>query len=135
MSDSSSGFPGFPDGNDPVQPDDHQPHKGHWLCNIFLFDTLTGGPETKDVPFAKDGKRLSWAERRSLRRKNREETRETRRSYRIEKIKALTAKFYAVAAKRKWLVFLIGICIIAYMVITSGGISFSGIIQKIKGFF
>ena len=33
--------------------------------------------------------------------------RENRQSYRIEKIKALTAKAYAVAAKRKWFVYLI----------------------------
>lgn len=60
-----------------------------------------------------------------------------KRNYRIEKIKALTAKAYAVATKRKWLVFLLGLVIIAYLVFTSGGGfgGFGGILEKIKGFF
>lgn len=69
------------------------------------------------------------------RRKNRDERVEGRRSYRLEKITALTQKFYAVAAKRKWLVFLIGIALIAYLVISSGGLGFGGIIDKVKSFF
>ena len=60
------------------------------------------------------------------RRKNRGERVADRRSYRLEKIAALTKKFYAVAAKRKWLVFLIGIALIAYLVISSGGLGFGG---------
>lgn len=71
----------------------------------------------------------------SERRKRRNEKVEDRRSYRLEKIAALTQKFYAVAAKRKWLVFLIGIALIAYLVISSGGIGFGGIIEKVKSFF
>ena len=39
---------------------------------------------------------------------------DSKRGYRLEKIKAITAKAYAVASKRKWLVFLIGIALIAY---------------------
>ena len=66
----------------------------------------------------------------------REERIGSRRSYRIEKIKALTAKAYAVAAKRKWLVFMMALGIIIYFIITSGGgFSFVGIVEKIKGFF
>ena len=62
--------------------------------------------------------------------------REDRRKYRLEKIKALTAKFYAVATKRKWLVFMMALGIIIYLIITSGGgFSFVGITEKIKGFF
>jgi len=59
-----------------------------------------------------------------------------KRSYRIEKIKELTAKAYAVATKRKWLVFLIGIALVAYFVISSGGFGgLGGIIDKVKSFF
>jgi len=69
-------------------------------------------------------------------RKKRAAKSESKRDYRIDKIKALTAKAYAVATKRKWLVFLIGIAIAAYFVISSGGLGgFSGIIDKVKSFF
>jgi Fe-S-cluster containining protein len=57
----------------------------------------------------------------------------SKREYRIERIKAITAKALAVAKKRKWLVFLIGIGIAAYFVISSG--SFSGVFNTIKGLF
>ena len=69
------------------------------------------------------------------RRKSRNERTANRRSYRLEKIGALTKKFYAVAAKRKWLVFLIAILLIAYLVITSGGLGFGGITDTVKSFF
>ena len=61
---------------------------------------------------------------------------ENRRNFRLEKIAALTQKFYAVAAKRKWLVFMMVLGIVIYFIITSGGgFSFLGIFQKIKGLF
>jgi len=65
------------------------------------------------------------------------ETKKTdKRSYRLDKIKALTAKAYAVATKRKWLVFLIGIALVAYFVISSGGFGgLGGIVEKVKSFF
>jgi len=53
--------------------------------------------------------------------------------YRVERIKAATAKALAVAKKRKWLVFLIGIGLLAYFTISTG--SFSGILQTVKGLF
>ena len=60
----------------------------------------------------------------------------SRRNYRLEKIKEVTAKAYAVATKRKWLVFLIGIALVAYMVISSGGLGgLGGIVESIKSFF
>ena len=59
-----------------------------------------------------------------------------KRNYKLEKIKELTAKAYAVATKRKWLVFLIGIALVAYFVISSGGFGgLGGIIDKVKSFF
>ena len=60
----------------------------------------------------------------------------SRRNYRLEKIKEVTAKAYAVATKRKWLVFLIGIALVAYMVISSGGLGgLGGIVESVKSFF
>ena len=70
------------------------------------------------------------------RREARSERTEGKRDYKLEKIKELTAKAYAVASKRKWLVFMIGIGLIAYLVISSGGFSFGGgWLDKIKGLF
>ena len=74
-------------------------------------------------------------EDREKRRKNREDRAAKRREWRIDNIYALKEKFYAVAAKRKWLVFLIGICLIAYLVISNGGLSLGGVFEKIKGIF
>jgi len=58
-----------------------------------------------------------------------------RRSYRIEKIQALKEKALAVAAKRKWLFFIIAGAIVAYLVIFKGGFGGGDILTKIKGFF
>ena len=61
---------------------------------------------------------------------------EKRRTFRLDKIKELTAKFYAVAAKRKWLTLMIVAAIAAYLTIFKGGFSFGGgWMDKIKGFF
>ena len=66
----------------------------------------------------------------------REKKREGKQNYRIERIKALTAKAYAVAAKRKWLVYLIGLGIIVYFIISSGGLmGLGGLTEKVKSFF
>lgn len=53
----------------------------------------------------------------------REDKKASKRDYRIEKMKAATAKALAVATKRKWLVFLIGAAIAAYFVLKGGGLS------------
>jgi hypothetical protein len=70
---------------------------------------------------------------REKKREERARKRKERWNHRIERIKALTAKALAVAKKRKWLVFLIGIGIAAYFVISSGG--FSGVFNTVKGLF
>ena len=69
------------------------------------------------------------------RKKDRADRAAKRRQWRIDKINALKEKFYAVAAKRKWLVFLIGIALIAYLVISSGGLNLGGIFEKVKDIF
>ena len=77
----------------------------------------------------KEGKREEKKEERG-------DKREKRRTFRLDKIKELTAKFYAVAAKRKWLTLMIVAAIAAYLVIFKGGFSFGGgWIDKIKNFF
>ena len=70
------------------------------------------------------------------RREARSERTEGKRDYKLEKIKELTAKAYAVASKRKWLVFMIVAAIAAYLIIFKGGFSFGGgWLDKIKGLF
>jgi len=49
-------------------------------------------------------------------REDKKERVENRRSFRLDKIKEVTAKAYAEAEKRKWLVFLIGALIAAYFI-------------------
>ena len=66
----------------------------------------------------------------------REEKVDSRRGYKLDKIKALTAKATAVAKKRKWLVFMIGLGLVAYVVISKGGFGgMGGILETIKNFF
>jgi len=93
---------------------------------------------------AKSSNRLSEIlEKRRLKSENKDEKtsgkedkKESKRNYKLEKIREVTAKAYAVAAKRKWLVFLIGIALVAYFVISSGGIGGLGdVVEKVKSFF
>ena len=72
-----------------------------------LFNIFKKRNEEKD----EDG--LTSRERRK---KEREERVEKRRQWRIDKINAIRDKFYAVAAKRKWLFFIIAAAIVAYFV-------------------
>tara|TARA_Y100000310_G_scaffold337116_1_gene423333 strand:+ start:1030 stop:1305 length:276 start_codon:yes stop_codon:yes gene_type:complete len=74
--------------------------------------------------------------RKEEREKGKEDKLAGKRNYKLEKIREVTAKAYAVATKRKWLVFLIGIALVAYFVISSGGFGgLGGIVEKIKSFF
>jgi len=70
--------------------------------------------------------------KRETKKENRIDKKKSKREYRIERIKAITAKAVAVAAKRKWLVFLIGAGIAAYFVLKGGG---GGMLDTIKGLF
>tara|TARA_R110000824_G_scaffold14985_7_gene63404 strand:- start:4845 stop:5096 length:252 start_codon:yes stop_codon:yes gene_type:complete len=81
-------------------------------------------------------KRKQKEEEKNTKKEDRADRSSSRRNYRLDKIKAVTAKAYAVATKRKWLVFLIGIALVAYFVISSGGLGgLGGIAEKVKGFF
>ncbi len=75
-------------------------------------------------------------EQKEDKKEGREEKLDSRRGYKLEKIREVTAKAYAVATKRKWLVFMIGAAIAAYLIIFKGGFSFGGgWLDKIKGLF
>ena len=85
---------------------------------------------------SEENKNLSKHEKRELKNSLRSEKKDERRNFRLDKIKEVSAKALAVAQKRKWLVFLIGIGLVAYFVISSGGLGGGGgIIDKIKSFF
>jgi Fe-S-cluster containining protein len=68
---------------------------------------------------------------KETKKEDRIDKKKSKREYRIERIKAITAKALAVAKKRKWLVFLIGIGLAAYFAISSGKLS--GVFDMIKG--
>ncbi len=59
---------------------------------------------------------------REVKRQEKADKAKERRDFRIEKIKALTAKALAVGTKRKWLVFMIVAAIAAYLIIFKGGV-------------
>ena len=85
---------------------------------------------------SEENKNLSKHDKRELKNKLRLDKKDDKRSYKHEKIKEVSNKALAVAAKRKWLVFLIGIGLVAYFVISSGGLGGGGgIMDKIKSFF
>jgi hypothetical protein len=81
-----------------------------------------------------NGKLPESEDKRDERKNRREEVLKLKRQQRLDKIKATTAKALAVAKKRKWLVFLIGIAIAAYFMISRGG-GLGGILDKVKSFF
>lgn len=65
-----------------------------------------------------------------------EDKRDKRRSFRIEKIQAITAKAKEVAGKRKWLAIILGLGIVIYFLVSGGGFSkMLPMIENIKGFF
>ena len=67
----------------------------------------------------------------------REDKKENKRNYKLEKIKEVTAKAYAVATKWKWLVFLIVAAFAASLIIFKGGGASAGggVLDIVKGFF
>jgi len=115
----------------------HAPPRRPQPCGSCGFSPCSCPPPESIV--APDSYGMSGKEERKEEREDKKEERKektaTARQWRIDKINALKEKFYAVALKRKWLVFLIGIGLIAYLVISSGGLSLGGIFDKIKGIF
>jgi len=72
-------------------------------------------------------------DRRDEKKEARDKKRRAKEQFKLDKIKAVTAKALAVAKKRKWLVLLIGAGIAVYMLVSSG--SLGGIFNVIKGLF
>jgi hypothetical protein len=102
----------------------------------WIMDFFRGGekPPTENETPEELTKREERQKAREERGAERAAKKQAVREYRIEKIHALKEKFYAVATKRKWLVFLIVAAIAAYLIIFKGGFG-SGIMDSIKGLF
>ena len=64
------------------------------------------------------------------RRDDKDDKKDDRRNFKLDKIAAVTEKAKAVAVKRKWLVFLIGIALSAYLIFSGGG--GGGVLNGIK---
>ena len=75
----------------------------------WLEKFKTKRKEQEDKPDRKKEKKADRSEKVS-----------DRRSFRLEKINAIKEKFYAVAAKRKWLFFVIAAIIAAYLIFKGG---------------
>lgn len=103
-----------------------------WIID-YIISFFGGQEEEVETPI--DFDEMSSKEKREYRRLERENKKDKRRQYRIEKINAVKEKIYAVASKRKWLFFIIAGVIAAYLIIFKGGFSGGGILDTIKGFF
>ena len=68
------------------------------------------------------------------RQEDRADKKDGRRSYKLDKIKAVTEKALATAKKRKSLVLLIVVGIAAYFILTKG-VGGGGLLDIVKGFF
>ena len=102
----------------------------------WIMDFFRGGEETPPENESPEEmtKRKERQAAREQRAAERVAKKQARRDYRIEKIHALKEKFYAVAAKRKWLFFIIAAAIVAYLVFSYTGVG-SKIMGGIKGLF
>ena len=96
------------------------------MCGWFF------GKRNKVEPVESTPETEEEKSKREQRRDSRSEARDKRKGWRIEKIKAATAKAYAVATKRKWLVFMMALGIAIYFIISSGG--GSSILNTVKSF-
>jgi hypothetical protein len=90
----------------------------------------------KKMPLFKKLKEKNGDKESSTEPNVKEDKRDNRRSFRIEKIQAITAKAKEVAGKRKWLAIILGLGIVIYFLVSGGGFSkMLPMIENIKGFF
>lgn len=111
----------------------------------WIMDFIRGSDDEEGLTPLEDemaDRNLKNSEQRQAARRERAEKRaqeraakkQARRDYRIEKIHALKEKFYAVAAKRKWLFLIIAAAVVAYLVFSYTGFGGS-MLSGIKGLF
>ncbi len=90
----------------------------------------------KKMPLFKKLKEKNGDKESSTEPNVKEDKRDSRRSFKIEKIQAITAKAKEVAGKRKWLAIILGLGIVIYFLVSGGGFSkMLPIIENVKGFF
>jgi hypothetical protein len=110
----------------------------NWMSELWNGEQNEVAPvdEAEEEKTKREQRAADRAAGREAKRQEKADKAKEKRDFRIEKIKALTAKAYAVASKRKWLVFMIGAAIAAYLIIFKGGFSFGGgWLDTIKGLF
>ena len=103
-----------------------------WMLNLLSSkeDELAPAEETPEEKTKREQRAID----REVKKQEKAAKAKEKRNFRIEKIKALTAKALAVGTKRKWLVFMIAVAVIAYLVIVKG-MSGGGLLEMVKGLF
>ena len=106
-----------------------------WILSFIKGEDKPEPVPENETPEEKT-KREERADARRERAEDRKAKSQDRKNYRLEKIAAVKEKFYAVAAKRKWLAILLIAAIAAYLIIVKRCFSFGGEwLDKIKGIF
>ena len=106
----------------------------NWISELWNGEQNEVAP-VDEIEEEKTKSEQRAADREAKRQEKADKAKE-KRDFRIEKIKAVTAKALAVGTKRKWLVFMIGAAIAAYLIMFKGGFSFGGgWLDTIKGLF
>tara|TARA_R110002110_G_scaffold326637_1_gene538457 strand:- start:355 stop:657 length:303 start_codon:yes stop_codon:yes gene_type:complete len=93
----------------------------NWMSELWNGEQNEVAP-VDEIEEEKTKSEQRAADREAKRQEKADKAKE-KRDFRIEKIKAVTAKALAVGIKRKWLVFMIAAAIAAYLIIFKGGIA------------
>ena len=111
----------------------------NWMSELWNGEQDEVAPvdETTEEKTKREQRAADRAASRELKRQEKADKAKEKRDFRIEKIKAITAKALAVGIKRKWLVFMIVAAIAAYLIIFKGmGVGGGGgLMEIIKGLF